>query len=69
MGGGVWFKFNNFRLALGVDLKFYTSVEEGLKLKVRKFWEQICTFVKVTAEKQGKRVEWGRGDAFCHLPS
>ena len=32
-------------------LKFYTSVEKGLKLKVRKFWGLIVTFVEVTAEK------------------
>ena len=31
--------------------KFYTSVVEGLKLKVRKFWVLIPTFVEVTGEK------------------
>ena len=31
--------------------KFYTSVVEGLKLKVRKFWVVIPTFVEVTGEK------------------
>ena len=35
--GGHWFKFNNLGLALGVNLKFYTSVAKGLTLKVRKF--------------------------------
>ena len=29
--------FNNLGLALGITLKFYTSVAKGLKLKVRKF--------------------------------
>ena len=32
-------------------LKFYTSVEKGLKLKFRKFWVLIITFVEVTREK------------------
>ena len=36
--GWSWFKFNNLGLALGMNLKFYTSVEKGLKLKVRKLW-------------------------------
>ena len=31
------FKFNNLGLPLGMNLKFYTSVAEGLKLKFRKF--------------------------------
>ena len=29
--GVLWFKFNNLRLAVGMDLKFYTSVAKGLK--------------------------------------
>ena len=45
------FKFNNFGLALGTNLKFYTSVVKGLKLKVRKFWELIRKFAEVTEEK------------------
>ena len=32
-------------------LKFYTSVAKGLKLKVRKFWGLIPTFVEVTEKK------------------
>ena len=32
-----WFKFIHLELALGVDLKFYTSVAKKLELKVRKF--------------------------------
>ena len=49
--GWFWFKFNNLGLAVGTNLKFYTSVAQGLKLKVRKFWELIPTFVEVTGEK------------------
>ena len=36
--GRSWFKFSNLGLALGTNLKFYTSVAKGLKLKFRKFW-------------------------------
>ena len=32
-------------------LKFYTSVTKGFKLKVRKFYRLIPTFVEVTGEK------------------
>ena len=32
-------------------LKFNTSVAKGLKLKVRKFWGLIPTFVEVTGKK------------------
>ena len=32
-------------------LKFYTSLAKVLKLKVRKFWKLIPTFVEVTEEK------------------
>ena len=45
------FKFNSFGLALGTNLKFYTSVEKGLKLKVRKFLGVVPTFGEVTGEK------------------
>ena len=34
-----------------MNLKFYTSVAKGLKLKVRKFWGLITTLVEVTGEK------------------
>ena len=37
-------------LALGTNLKFYTSLSKGLKLKVKKFWALILTFVEVTGE-------------------
>ena len=32
-------------------LKYNTSVTKGLKLKGRKFWGPISTFVEVTEEK------------------
>ena len=43
--------FNNLGLALGTNLKFYTSVAKGSKLKVRKFLGLIPTFVEVAGEK------------------
>ena len=46
-----WFKFNNLGLALGTNLKFYTSLSKESKLKVRKFWGLIPTLVEVTGEK------------------
>ena len=49
--GWSWFKFNNLGLALGTNLKVYTSLSKGLKLKVRKFWGLIPTFVEFTGEK------------------
>ena len=49
--GCSWFKFNNLGLALSTNLKFYASLSKGLKLKVKKFWELILTFVEVTGEK------------------
>ena len=33
-----------------MNLKFYTSIVKGLKLKARKFWGLIPTFVEVTGE-------------------
>ena len=56
-----WFKFNNFGVALGMTLKFYTSVAKRLKLKVRKFWGLIPTLAEVTGEKLV-------GGPFCPLP-
>ena len=55
-----WSKFNNLGLAIGTNLQFYTSVAKGLKLKVRKFWGLIRTFVEVTG---GKLVGRGEGGA------
>ena len=48
-------KFNNLGLALGTNLKFYTSLSKGLKLKVRKFRGVILTFAEVTGEKLVER--------------
>ena len=59
--GWSWFKFNNLGLALGTNLKFYTSVAKGLKLKVRRSGGLILTFVEVT----GKKLLWG---PFCLTP-
>ena len=42
-----WFKFNNLGLPLGVDFKFFTSVEKKLKLKVEKFFGLISAFLEV----------------------
>ena len=39
-----YFKFNNFGLALGTNLKFYTSFKKWLKLKVKKLWWLIPKF-------------------------
>ena len=49
--GWSWFKFNNLGLALGTNLKFYSSTEKGSKLKVSKFLGIISTFVEITGEK------------------
>ena len=38
-------------MALGTNLKFYTSLSKWLKLTVRKFSRLILTFVEVTGEK------------------
>ena len=43
-------KFNNLEMALSTVLTFYTSLTKGLKLKVRKFWVLILTFVVVSVE-------------------
>ena len=34
-----------------MTLKFYTGVAKGSKLKVRKFWELMPTFIEVTGGK------------------
>ena len=48
--GRSWFNFNNLGLALGTNLKIYTSLSKGLTLKVRKFWGLISKFEKVTGD-------------------
>ena len=53
-----WFKFNNLGLVLGTNLKFWTSVAKGLKLKVRKFWGPNPTFAEVTGEKLEPKTFW-----------
>ena len=44
-------KLNNLELALCMTFKFYKSVVETLKLKVRKFLGLIPRFLGVTADK------------------
>ena len=51
----------NLGLALGTNLQFYTSLSKRLKLKVRRFFGLIPTFVEVTGEKLVG------GGSFCHL--
>ena len=46
-----WFKFKNLGLAPGRNLRFYTNVTKGLKLKFRKFRGVISMFVEATREK------------------
>ena len=46
-----WFKFNNFWLALGIGLKFYTSVTKQLNLKVTLLLELILIFAEFAGEK------------------
>ena len=54
--GPSWLKFNNLRLALGVALKFYTSVTKGLKLKIRKFWGANFYVCRSYRGKTGSRL-------------
>ena len=49
------FKFNNFGLALGMTLKFYTSVSKGLRLKFEKFWGTYSTVCRSYKGKAGMR--------------
>ena len=51
-GGLSWLRVNNLGLALGMNLKFYTSMAKGLKLKARKFWQLFSTFVEVPKAKR-----------------
>ena len=39
-------------------MKFYTSVGKGSKLKVRKFWGLILTFLEVTGKKRVGGAFW-----------
>ena len=54
-------------LALGTNLKFYPSLSKGLKLKVRKFWGLIPTFVEVIRKELVAGWEGG-GGLFGPLP-
>ena len=58
--GWSWFKFDNLGLTQGANMKFYTNVAKGLKLKVRKFWGLIPTFVEVTGKKLGGEWLFGK---------
>ena len=61
--GWSWFKLNTLGLARGMTLKFYASMEKGLKLKVRNFCGLSPSFVEVTGEKLV------RGGMFAPPPS
>ena len=45
------FKFNDLGPAVGMALRFYSSMVKGLKLEVRKFWRLNLAFVGVSVEK------------------
>ena len=62
--GWSWVRFYNLGLVLGVALKFYSSVAKELKLRVRKFWELICTFGIVT---RGTLVRGSGGSLFATM--
>ena len=49
--GWSWFNFNNLGLTQGANLKFYTNVAKGLKLKVKKFLGLIPTLIEVKGKK------------------
>ena len=69
MGGGgrVWSKFNNFRQALGVDLKFYTSVER-IKTKSQKVLGANLYLCKSYSGKTGEKGRVGEGGRFLPPP-
>ena len=52
--GWSWFMFNNLGLALGTNLKFYTSVKKELKLKVGEFWGANSYVCRSYREKTGR---------------
>ena len=62
--GWSWLKLNNLGLALGTNLKFYTSLSKRLKLTVRKFWRLNLLFAKVTGENL---LGGGRGGRFAPI--
>ena len=71
--GCSWFKYNNLGSALGMTLKFHTSVAKALKLEVGKIMELIPTFVKVKEKKlvsyvcKSYRKKLVGGGSFCLL--
>ena len=56
--GWSWFMFNNLGLALGTNLKFYTSVKKELKLKVGEFWGANSYVCRSYREKTGRGPFW-----------
>ena len=56
-----WFKFDNLGPVLSTNRKNYTSMVKGLKLKVKKFWGLIPTFIENTMRKTDRR------GTFCPL--
>ena len=56
--GWSWFKFNNLGHIVGGNLKFYTGVAKGLKLKIRNL-EGASSYVC-----RSYREKTGRGDLF-----
>ena len=62
------FKFSNLGLTLGTNLKFYTSVEKGLNLRVRKFWRLIRMFVDITGKNLVAAGGGGAGGLCCKPP-
>ena len=48
-------------------MKFYTSIEEGSKLKGRKFWGLIPTFGEVTEENLVGGRGMGVGGWWCSI--
>ena len=44
-------KLLRLRIILGMNLKFYTIVAKGLKLKFRKLCSLVPNFLEVTGEK------------------
>ena len=59
--GWSWFKFNDLELALGMALKFYTSMAKGLKAKSQKV---LVANSYVCRSYRGKTGRW----PFCPPP-
>ena len=63
--GWSWFKFINLGLALGINLKFYSSVAKGLKLKARAILEANSYVYRSYGRKTNRRG----GSLFAPPPS